>query len=596
MVILSTLSELLSQQGLKLKRTTPGHTENGLLCPKCGGGRTKEKSLNVTIDQDGQGFAWVCHRGSCADSGGVRTNTETKERRAKEKIFKTPEAHKATPRPAELLKWFADRGISQKTVEHFGVYQLTKAMPGDAGVLKCMVMPYVWQGVITNRKYRALAQKHPMMQEKDARPTLYNADVLLAAPPHDAIVFVEGEWDALACHEAGWPGVVSVPMGASEGTLDGKLEALEAHAEQLARVKRFILAGDDDGPGKHLMDELGRRLGRHRCWIAKWPDDCKDANDVLVKHGPGTLFWALKEAEPYPISGLQYIKPGKTIRDWLGQPAPALMTCGTYQLDQKLHLPTDGRLIVITGIPSHGKTAWATFAMINVMAKHDRRFAVFSPEMQPWEDYVARCIEIKARAPLTSSKYAQAMPIEQAEQVEEWLSTRLVMLTCDAADESPTLDWLLERAEAAIIRFGITDLEIDPWNELDHARGLLERDEYVSKCLHRLKHWAQRFGCNVWIIAHPVKLSPPKPGSAMPMPTLYDVKGGSEWYDKTDVGLCVHRPENITKLVILKAKFAAYGKRGDEVELNFDIQTGCYSDAALADLDEPISQDMWQNR
>jgi len=39
-----------------------------------------------------------------------------------------------------------------------------------------------------------------------------------------------------------------------------------------------------------MMEELARRLGKENCFRVRWPKSedgkqCKDANDVLVKHG-----------------------------------------------------------------------------------------------------------------------------------------------------------------------------------------------------------------------------------------------------------------------------------------------------------------------
>jgi len=49
---------------------------------------------------------------------------------------------------------------------------------------------------------------------------------------------------------------------------------------------------------------LARRIGKAQCWQVEWPDDCKDANDVLLKHGKAALANAIDEATPWPIAGL----------------------------------------------------------------------------------------------------------------------------------------------------------------------------------------------------------------------------------------------------------------------------------------------------
>ncbi len=51
---MGTVSERLIAEGIRLKRWSAGTTEK-VVCPKCGGGRTREISLSVSIDQDGNG-------------------------------------------------------------------------------------------------------------------------------------------------------------------------------------------------------------------------------------------------------------------------------------------------------------------------------------------------------------------------------------------------------------------------------------------------------------------------------------------------------------------------------------------------------------
>ena len=58
------------------------------------------------------------------------------------------------------------------------------------------------------------------------------------------------------------------------------------------------------------------------------------------------------------------------------------------------------------------------------------------------------------------------------------------MLVSDAEDEDPTLDWLLERATALVLRNGITDMLIDPWNEMDHTRAANTTEtDHIGRCL-----------------------------------------------------------------------------------------------------------------
>jgi twinkle protein len=54
------------------------------------------------------------------------------------------------------------------------------------------------------------------------------------------------------------------------------------------------------------------------------------------------------------------------------------------------------------------------------------------------------------------------------------------------------VDWVLDVARAAVYRYGIRGLVIDPYNELDHQRpASMNETEYVSQMLTKVKRFAQ---------------------------------------------------------------------------------------------------------
>lgn len=579
------LPGLLSDNNIRLKRAMSPGSSHKVTCPKCDGGKTRELSLSVRIDDEGDGATWNCKRGSCGWSGGGKIATaddrpsQRSERRERNVVPPPSIDPQAQSRGEKLYEWWAKRGISRDTVDAFGIFLTKRRFPDPLGERPAMVFPYVVGGRVVNRKYRP-PEKNPQLQERDALPSLFNIDAITAP---DRVVWVEGEPDVLAMHEAGYPQTVSLPNGAPAENVkndDARYLPLETHAELLEKVERFYLAGDNDGPGLRLREELARRLGRHRCWLVSWPEGCKDANDALLKHGPAMVAQCVESAEPYPIAGVQRLS-GDTLIRLRRQPAPETMTTGCGAANDVVRLPTEGRLLVVTGIPGHGKTSFVRFVMVHVMEHHDRRWAVFSPEMQPWETFVASCAEVfhaKQFWPDPKAPLVPAMSDEEIAFAENWFRRRLVMLVSDAEDDPPTLDWLLERARACVLRDGITDLLIDPWNEIEHQRGNLTEAEYVGRCLQRFKAFGLRHGCNVWIIAHPPNLRPPKPGEQVQPPGLYEISGGANWANKADLALTIHTParEN-TQLIVRKARFRRFGRRGDTAEMAFDQITGRYS-------------------
>lgn len=589
-----SLVELLAQAGIRLKSLWPGHNEH-VICPACGGGRTREPSLSVTIDDDGDGATWICHRGKCeAPPGGARVHVGAPKTERPKLVHQKPAPHtqaQTEHRPDWLYEMFAERKIGARTVQELGIYATERSFPHPFGKMPAIVFPYSFNGEVVNRKFRS-HPKQTMMQEKDALPTLFNVDRIGDAPAE--VVWVEGEMDVAALFECGI-NAVSLKDGAPKSAAvetdpnAKRFLALQMHADMLAKVPRIVLAGDMDAPGLALREELARRLGRHRCLLVTWPTDCKDAGDVLRLHGPEAVLRALHAARPYPIDGLQRIDDG-TLRTQRRAQPPAVMTTGTRATDSMLSLPTEGRLIIVTGWPGSGKTNWTRFVMIHTMRKHGRRWAVFSPEMQPWELFAAECAEVWSGKPFWPVTGFASMTDDEISEAEDWLGSRLTMLVCDAEDQAPTVDWIIEHARIAALRDGITDLLVDPWNEIDHVRALgMTETDYIGRSLQRFKAFGLRHGCNVWVIAHPAKPQPLQNGDKRGHPGAYDISGSSHWFNRADLGLTVHSPSaDIAELHTWKARFVRrWGKRGASATMAFNPVTGCYRDLDIGPSDPP---------
>jgi twinkle protein len=579
--IIETLPDLLASAGIKLRHWNPGHTEQ-VVCVKCGGGKTRERSLSVSIDQDGWGAVWTCHRGSCGwtDGGRLHRDTIAPPGRVQRPTKPNPVPPSQQSHPDWMYRFFADRNIGARTVDAFGIYAAKHWFNPEWPDHDAIVFPYRHQDELVNRKYRPFPEKQPQAQDKNALQTLFNVDRLGEAPQE--VLFVEGEPDVLALYECGLHNAVSLKDGApaiGNAEHEKRYEALRTHGEMLAKVKRFVLAGDMDLPGLALREELARRLGRHRCWLVTWPGGHKDACDVLRSMGPQAVLDAIGHAEPYPIDGIQRIGPG-TLTARRNLPRPEVMTTGTIASDAVLAFPTEGRLIAISGYPGGGKTAWLRFVMIHTARSHERRWAVFSPEMQPWEDYAVECAEVLIGRPFWPGRGHDGMNDEEIQTAERWLANRVSMLVCDAEDQAPTLDWILERARAVVLRDGVTDLLIDPWNEVDHDRSdRITETDYIGRALQRLKAFGLRHGCNVWIVVHPSKPFGIKPGERKPPPGPYDCAASAHWANKPDLGVTVHSDElGTAQIHVWKTRFRRFGMRGQMATVEYNDVTGRYRD------------------
>ena len=88
--------------------------------------------------------------------------------------------------------------------------------------------------------------------------------------------------------------------------------------------------------------------------------------------------------------------------------------------------------------------------------------------------------------------------------------------------------------------------------------------DYTMEYLQKIEIFAKKYDVLVVVVAHPTKMH--NANGKIEEPTMYNIKGGGEWYDASYHGLLVHRDyENKTvKVKVLKVKFQNLGQNGEE--------------------------------
>lgn len=483
------------------------------------------------------------------------------------------------PFGAMAEKAFGGRGIEPETAERYGIYT-AKSVPKFDGTVtiepdasgNVIVFPFIDGGCEVGAKYRAPSKR--FWQRKGGRKTFWNADVMddtALSRDDKALIITEGEIDALTAIDCGFPHTVSVPDGAPpvregddpealpeenfEGEERGKFEFVWNNRERLKAIKRFVLAVDNDAPGQRLAAELRRRLSAARCSYVVYPDGCKDLNDVLLRHGRDAVTRCLNEAKPYPVKGLYQLA------DYPETPEPVTFGTGWSSLDEHLKLWL-GELMVVTGIPGHGKSTWTINLCVNLAMRHGWQIAVASFEIP-----TVPALRYKLRLAVTQvgTAHWHSDMISEADGV---IQKHFVFIDDDphgGGDEDLTLEWLLDRAADAVMRFGIKVLVIDPWNEVEHARPRGESEtQYVNRALRAIRRFALRYEVLAIVVAHPTK-EVGKEGGAR-TPTLYDIEGSAAWFNKPDHGIVIEVPNAEYKETVVwvrKARFSWSGRKGD---------------------------------
>ncbi len=589
-----SVNDALSAQGIKLRDYRPG--DHKTTCPKCSHLRRakKEPCLSVKIEQDG-GATWKCHH--CAWTGGLAGSSRGYSPRTAAPVsYVKPSRPTAPQRPDSLIEYFGKRGIGRKTLERMGVYRSRHWFPALGCEADCIAFPYEWAGELRNVKYRDAAKN--FAQEKGAQPVLYNAD---AITPGEDLIFVEGEIDVLTLIEAGLPRVVSLPTGAPPALKEGdappspdadakRYAALEAHAGALAKVSRFLIATDMDGPGERLADELARRLGVERCARVRFPTSCdvtaKDANECLLAHGKNALRECVAQAVPYPVEGL--ITPGEVASlvwdDYEGK-GPQPLTTGFAELD-KAWMLEPGQFVVVTGTPNHGKSRLLGQIAVNAANLHGWAWAIFSPESSP-ADHCRAILEAKIGAPFYDGPTPRLSPVELKDGLE-WANRHFEFI--EPGEQTRSIDWILERARVALLRRGIKGVVVDPYNEVEASRPAnMSETEFVSAMIAKCKAFAKATGVVFVFVAHPTKPPSPqrqqnggRPQGDERVPSLYDISGSANWVNKADIGVIVYRDfaRDNTRVIVRKVRHQNRGREPGAVVMHFNPATRRFADQA----------------
>jgi len=459
-------------------------------------------------------------------------------------------------------EWLSARGIDPVLAEKFGLK--TESRNGA----NWLAVPYVERGSVVNHKYRMTTEKRHMM-DGGAPLCLWNHDVLLRPEVQSGeapVIITEGEWDALTVIQAGFDRCLSVPNGASG--VDAKLEYIDRAKDLLRNVKSFILATDNDEPGRALQQELARRLGPARCKFIDWPAGIKDMNEAYESNGfdPSLMIKLIDGAKPYPVQGLYRMGD-------IPEPAPLKSyALGIPGLSDLISV-VPGTLTVMTGYPGHGKTSLSMVILANLM-KSGMSVAVAS-----FETLAKPVMQRRLRASILGCGEFN-IPPQRAAEADRIIDERLVMIMQSVEEEEEMdIDHLLDLAAGAVIRDGIRLLFIDPWNEIEHTRRKDESEtEYIGRAIRAIKRFARDYEVAVWLVAHPAK---PDPTRKLTAPGLSSISGSANFANKADYGIVSHRPnkavegDNTTSIEVTKVRMGLPGKEGALV-LAYDWRTSSY--------------------
>lgn len=465
----------------------------------------------------------------------------------------------------KMLEYMSSRKISKSTLESLYVTQENYYQPAKNKNVDNVVFNYFEGSTLINKKYRSADKK--FTQTSGAKSIFYNINSIVG---QDECYIVEGEFDVLAMYEAGIKNVISVPNGANDND-----DYWNNSKKYLIDIKKFIIATDNDEKGNDLKEKIAQRLGRYRCSFVEWKN--KDANGDLIGD---CIEESLNNVKRFPVSGT--FKVSDLYDNILslydnGLPETISPKRRCFGELNDMFSVMKGHLITGTGIPSHGKSNWTDWYVLNLIKDYNFKASWFSPEHSPMELYHTNLAEKVIGKNFWGKVRNEQVPRitkDELAEYRDWADEKIYLTDC-VNGEFPTWDWLFEKFKEQMYNFGIDIFVIDAFNKVLLPKG--NKIDAINEVLTKLTSFAQTNNVIIFLVAHPTKMKKNEGNGLYDIPTLYDVSGSADFRNQTHDGFTVYRyweneatgQINETEFVNMKTKFNFQGEIGSSLKFKY---------------------------
>jgi twinkle protein len=468
--------------------------------------------------------------------------------------------------PAAIAYLIDERGFTQETIKKF------KLGFNDGSI----TIPYFKDGLCLNIKSRPIKAngEKKYFREEGCASILFNLDN--ARKYQGAVIKTEGEFDAIAFDQMGFPNVISVPNGA-EAFSDEWIDDLE-------QFDQIYLCYDMDEAGRKGAEKAADKLGRYRCLNVLLP--LKDSNDCLKAGFTNQEMAAiLAKAKPFGSRIIKAVEDFiQDVQDLHSQSAVRGTLTEWKNFDGLLGGLRSNELTILTGETASGKTTWAANLGYR-LSKNNHPVLIASFEMKP-VPILRKMIQMETGYPFFD------------------LSKKGIVESLNAISTRPLyfvdiygqigLRELKDGISYARRRHGIEFVILDHLHFFLRYSGDQER-QAIDQALRDIKSWAMDLDLHIVLIVHPTKLTYDNK-----VVHLNDLKGSSGLKQIPDNVLSIWRsregndlknPQNEILLYILKVR----DDEGDEgnVILTFDKRSQSYEDSGPG-LGKPVERH-WSN-
>lgn len=493
-------------------------------CPYCNGGKKKDKNsfaVNLTSGQ------YQCLRSSCGAKGNFITlarDFNFSLGKDFDNYYGNQRQYRSFPkRPIvtkdKAIEYMKKRGISEEVTRR---YEITVQTENE----NILVFPFKDENDnLQFIKYRNMefvkCQSYGSKEwcESNCKPILFG--MKQCNLEHKTLIITEGQIDSLSVIEAGFENVVSVPTGAKGFTW------LPNIWEWWTQFETLIVFGDFENGTMTLLDELKKSFkGSIKAIQEENYQGCKDANEILLKHGKGAIQSAVDNAKVIPITQVKQLADVKAVDIYN---LPKILT-GIKTIDRLIGGLYYGQLILLTGRRGEGKSTFMS-QIIAESIEQDKPVFIYSGELNDY--YFKRWLDQQIAGPrnIIMSRSADGFEYPTitnttTDKISRWYRDKAFIYDNNIIDDNELED-LLKVIEKSIMQYGIKLVCID--NLMTALDVSMNEDLYraQSKFVGKLAKMAKQYEVVIILVAHPRKQSLDL--------TNDDVSGSSDITNKVDL-------------------------------------------------------------
>mmetsp|Transcript_2192 Transcript_2192/g.6921 ORF Transcript_2192/g.6921 Transcript_2192/m.6921 type:complete len:952 (-) Transcript_2192:1465-4320(-) len=426
-------------------------------------------------------------------SGRIPTPDQSKVLAAHARLFE-PSGH------AALHYLTKERGLAPDILRKYQVGVAEFAFQNQSGEWvdeMCLTFPWIkmlpsGKPICVRQKVRSLTQKaHMRLHPAGAEWGLFGWHTV-PTNWNDAIVLAEGEFDAMAIHQATGLPAVSLPNGAQSLPIQ-VLPFLE-------RFTKIYLWMDDDIPGQEGARKFAQKLGVNRCLLVQTrgghTTGPKDANDALRQGADLTSM--LRSAAPMPHEEIVTFDDlrADVYREIANPSQLSGVPCKTLPgVTKLLKGMRRGELTIITGQTGVGKTTLLSQLSLDYCVQG-------VPTL--WGSFEIKNTRL-AKKLITQFS---AGDLGETPQQFEALGNRFGELPLYFLRFHGTtdVDHVLDAMEYAVYVHDVEHIVLDNLQFMTSGQGTgFERFEVQDRAIEKFRHFATHKNVHISLVVHPRK-------------------------------------------------------------------------------------------